>query len=191
MPGTVHRSVYSWTSTTFTTSLSNEINHIPHSCCNHFKMFSNNASKHLIRLQLPRECDLHWCGKLKGVTVYFSRHQPHCHSSIKAIFMPHESLLHSLHTPPPLPPHHLYLSPPLCNCLHTVQGAHGLDGKPGPVVSGTRPVPLTPSPLISLLLLLSFCFYSLPATCYVSEYIQYVSVCLPLFLCLFSILPIG
>lgn len=85
---------------------------------------------------------------------------------------------------PPLPsPHHLYLSPPLSNCLHTVQGAHGLDGKPGPVVSGTRPVPLTlllSSPFISLYLFASTACLHL-AMCLST----YVSICLPLPLCLF------
>lgn len=118
--------------------------------------------------------------KVQRSFVYFSHHQPHCHSSIKAIFKPHKSLLYSPHTP--LTPHHFYLSPPLSNCLHTVQGAHGLDGKPGPVVSGPRLVPLTPSPLISLHLPLSFGFYSLPAAGYVSEYIC-LSACLTFSAC--------
>lgn len=82
------------------------------------------------------------------------------------------------HTPPLLP-HHLHLSSLLSNCSHTVQGAHGLDGKPGPVVSGARPVPLTPfslSPLISCLL-----YFSASTACLllpVSLH-SYSSVCLP------------
>lgn len=53
--------------------------------------------------------------------------------------MAHESLLHS--PPPTLLPSSLPLLS-LCNSLHTVQGAHGLDGRPGPVVSGARHVPI-------------------------------------------------
>lgn len=77
--------------------------------------------------------------------------------------------LTSPHTSPLLPS-----SPPppsllsLCNSLHTVQGAHGLDGRPGPVVSGARPVPII-HPSISIhpsLVSLSACFS--------------LSVCLPL-----------
>lgn len=94
----------------------------------------------------------------------------------------------------PSPPHHLYLSPPLSNCLHTVQGAHGLDGKPGPVVSGTRPVPLPcllSSPFFSLYLSASTACLQLAGCLSI-----YVSVRLHLLLCLclsfiFSMLPIG
>lgn len=60
-------------------------------------------------------------------------------------------------SPSPPPPSLLSLS----NCLHAIQGAHGLDGRPGPVVSGARPVPITPnppSPPLSSLCSLLFCF---------------------------------
>lgn len=64
------------------------------------------------------------------------------------LFYATKPLLHSLLLPSPhiFPyPHHLHLSSPFSNCWHTVQGAHGLDGKPGQVVSGRRPVFLTSS----------------------------------------------
>lgn len=52
--------------------------------------------------------------------------------------------LNPLHTSSPSPT--TSLPPLLSNCLHTVQGAHGLDGRPGRVVSGASPVPPTHTP---------------------------------------------
>lgn len=62
----------------------------------------------------------------------------------------HKSLLHSPPsqppppTPPPVLPRPSLPSSPLSNSVHAVQGAHGLDGRPGPVVSGSHPIPRTP-----------------------------------------------
>lgn len=69
-----------------------------------------------------------------------------------------ESLESLLHSPPPfitipLPPPSslLLLLPPsllhhLCSLTvyNAIQGAHGLDGRPGPVVSGASPLPVSP-----------------------------------------------
>lgn len=67
-------------------------------------------------------------------------------------------LSHSFTQPPPphpnlssLPhPTPIFLPPSslLSNYVHTTQGAHGLDGRPGPVVSGASPAPV-PSPFSS------------------------------------------
>ncbi len=94
------------------------------------------------------------------------------------VFMWHMShcFTHPPHTSPLLPS-----SPPspsllsLCNSLHTVQGAHGLDGRPGPVVSGARPVPSS-TPL----------FPSIPLRFPPPASLFFLSVCLCLSCCLLA-----
>ena len=50
---------------------------------------------------------------------------------------------HPTPTPPPTPPSPSTISPNISalTVYNAIQGAHGLDGRPGPVVSGASPVP--------------------------------------------------
>ena len=65
----------------------------------------------------------------------------HLSHSFTQLPPPHPNLSSLPHpTPIFLPPSSL-----LSNYVHTTQGAHGLDGRPGPVVSGASPAPV-PSP---------------------------------------------
>lgn len=85
---------------------------------------------------------------LTHCTVMSSTSNTHHFSLSQYVFWSHESQLHSpsphlpiLYCPTPSPPHYL------CSLTiyNTTQGAHGLDGRPGPVVSGANPA-LVPSP---------------------------------------------
>lgn len=102
------------------------------------------------------------------------------HSLFVIIYMCFWSHLnHSFtHSPPPpslFPPSSYHLSHHICSLTvyNAIQGAHGLDGRPGPVVSGTSPVP---APL-SLPLL----FLHLPATACLIYAMSACHICLPSF----------
>lgn len=89
------------------------------------------------------------------------------------------------HTPPSSHhlPHHL------CSLTvyNAIQGAHGLDGRPGPVVSGASPVPVT----LLLFLLLLFLFHPPATACLMSAMsaclVHWLS-CFPCLSCLVSFL---
>lgn len=100
----------------------------------------NNLTSNFIHCD---QCKMLLTFTLTHCTVMSSTSNTHRFSSSQNDFWSHESQLHSPS------PHLPILSPPphLCSLTiyNTTQGAHGLDGRPGPVVSGASPA-LVPSP---------------------------------------------